>query len=136
MPVFLLVVKSAKLIATLSAALTILCAVMIVALQCASWKRYGVWNSYRLSSVIGSIKSDRDDTYVTASVDRQPPELTINQSPIEWVLGIPVLALLMVAVALHFALYLYLTTLEREARSSSPPISPSANGQVSSRKPR
>jgi len=115
MPVFLLVVKSAKLIATLSAALTILCAVMVVGLELASWRRNSVWDSYPLSSVIDSIKGDRDDTYVTASVPRQPAELTIKQSLIEWVLGIPILALLAVALALHFALYLYLTMLEKEA---------------------
>ena len=39
----------------------------------------------------------------------------IKQSLIEWVLGIPVIALLVIAVALHFALYLYLTALERES---------------------
>jgi hypothetical protein len=115
LPVFLLVIKSAKLIATLSAALTILCAVMVVGLELASWKGSGVWNSYRLSSVIESIKGDREDTYVTASVPRQPAELTIKQSLIELVLGIPVISLLMVAVVLHVALYLYLTTLEKEA---------------------
>ena len=115
LPVFLLVVKSAKQIAILSAVLTILCAVGVVGLEFASWKRDGVWNSYRLSSVIESIKGDRDVTYVTASVGRQPAEMTIKELVIEWVLGIPVIALLMVAVVLHFALYLYLTTLEKEA---------------------
>ena len=88
---------------------------MVVGLELASWRRNSVWDSYRLSSVIESIKSDRDDTYVTASVPRQPAELTIKQSLIEWVLGIPILALLVVALALHFALYLYLTMLEKEA---------------------
>src|ERR1700730_7636501 len=107
LPIFLLVVKSAKLIVTLSTGLTILCAVMVVGLQFASWKRNGVWNPYRFSSVVESIKGDREDTYVTASVDRQPAEMTIKQSLIEWVLGIPVLTLLVVAVLLHFALYLY-----------------------------
>jgi hypothetical protein len=115
LPVFLLVVKSAKQMAILSAVLTIVCAVLVVGLEFVSWKRDGVWNSYRLSSVIESIKGDRDVTYVMASVDRQPAELTIKQSLVEWVLGIPVIALLMVAVVLHFVLYLYLTTLEKEA---------------------
>jgi hypothetical protein len=113
--VFLLVVKSAKQIAILSAVLTILCAVMVVGLELVSWKRDGVWNTYRLFSVIERIKGDGDVTHVTASVGRQPAELTVKQSLIEWVLVIPVIALLMVAVVFHFALYLYLTTVEKEA---------------------
>jgi hypothetical protein len=115
LPIFLLVVKSAKQITILSAVLTVVCAVLVVGFEFASWKRDGVWNSYRLSSVIESIKGNREVTYVTASAHRLPAELTIKQSLIEWVLGIPVIALLMLAVVLHLALYLYLTTLEKEA---------------------
>jgi hypothetical protein len=47
--------------------LNILRAVMVVGLQFTSWKRNGVSNSYRLSSVIERIKGDREDTCVTAS---------------------------------------------------------------------
>ena len=115
MPVFLLVVKSAKLIAVLSIGLTILCAVAVAGLQAASWKRTGVWNSYSLSTVIEAIKSDRVDTYVTASVGRQSSELTTKPTLIEWLLEMPVLTLLTLAMLLLVALYLYLTALEKEA---------------------
>jgi len=99
-------------VVTLSGALTIFCALLVVGLQVASWKKTGVWNPYPLSSVIESIKDDRDDTYVTASVG-PPAEVTIRQALIEWVLGIPVIVLLMAAAVMHFALYLYLTRLEK-----------------------
>ena len=106
------IIKSAKLLVTLSGGLTIFCALLVVGLQVASWKKTGAWNPYPLSSVIESIKDDRDDTYVTASVG-PPAEVTIRQALIEWVLGIPVIVLLMAAAVMHFALYLYLTRLEK-----------------------
>jgi hypothetical protein len=108
----MLIIKSAKLLVTLSGGLTIFCALLAAGLQAASWKKTGVWNPYPLSSVIESIKDDRDDTYVTASVG-PPAEVTIRQALIEWVLGIPVIVLLMAAAVMHFALYLYLTRLEK-----------------------
>jgi hypothetical protein len=108
----MLIIKSAKLLVTLSGALTIFCALLVVGLQVASWKKSGVWNPYPLSSVIESIKDDRDDIYVTASVGPSA-ELTSRQPLIEWVLGVPVIVLLMAAAVMHFALYLYLTRLEK-----------------------
>src|ERR1700722_9632590 len=82
------IIKSAKLLVTLSGALTIFCALLVVGLQVASWKETGVWNPYPLSSVIESIKDDGADIYVTASVG-PPAEETIRQGLIEWILGIP-----------------------------------------------
>jgi hypothetical protein len=111
----MLIIKSAKLLVTLSGALTIFCALLVVGLQVASWKKTGVWNPYPLSSVIESIKDDRHDTYVTASVG-PPAEVTIRQALIEWVLGIPAIVLLMAAAVMHFALHLYLTRLEEGGR--------------------
>jgi hypothetical protein len=63
--------------------------------------------------VIESIKDDGADIYVTASVGPSA-EAAIGQALIEWVLGIPVIVLLMAAAVLHFALYLYVTRIEKE----------------------
>ena len=65
--------------------------------------------------MIESIKDDGADIYVTASIG-PPVEATIGHALIEWVLGIPVIVLLMAAAVLHFALYLYVTRLEKEWR--------------------
>jgi hypothetical protein len=75
-------------VVTLSGALTIFCALLVVGLQVASWKKTGVWNPYPLSSVIESIKDDSADIYVTASAG-PAVEVTIKQALIEWVLGSP-----------------------------------------------
>jgi hypothetical protein len=108
----MVITKSAKLLVTLSGALTIFCALLVVGLQIASWKKTGVWNPYPLSSVIESIKDDGADIYVTASVGT-PADETIRPALIEWVLGIPAIVLLMAAAVMHFALYLYITRLEK-----------------------
>jgi hypothetical protein len=112
LPAFMPIIKSAKLLVTLSGALTIFCALLVVALQIASWKKTGVWNPYPLSSVIESIKDDGTDVYVTASIG-PPAGETIRQALFERILGIPAIVLLTAAAALHFAFYLYLTRLEK-----------------------
>jgi hypothetical protein len=104
-------VRLARLITTLSAALTILCAVMVVGLQVTSWIKNGVWEAYLVSSVIESMKSDRYDVYITASVDRQG---TVRHGMLDWVMGIPAIVPLVVAAVLHFAFYSYLATLEEK----------------------
>jgi hypothetical protein len=42
LPAFLLIIKSAKLLVTLSGALTVFCALLMVGLQVASWNKTGV----------------------------------------------------------------------------------------------
>jgi hypothetical protein len=99
-------VKFAKITALLSAAWTILCAVMIVGFQAASWIRNGVWDGYRLSSVLKSLKGDQNITYVTASADKFDAELTTKQAIADWLLGIPAIVPLLIVAALHLAFYL------------------------------
>ena len=66
--------------------------------------------------MIETMKGDRNEIYVTASVDRQG---AIRQGMFEWLLAIPAIAPLLVAAALHLALYLYLAAIEKETSNSS-----------------
>src|ERR1700730_16091291 len=83
------VVKFAKMTALLSAGWTILCAATIVVMQVTSWIRNGVWDTYRLSSILKNLKSDQNIKYVTAGVDKFETELTIKQLLADSLLDIP-----------------------------------------------
>jgi hypothetical protein len=103
----------AKLTTMLSGALTILCAMLLVGWQVMDWIKVGIWNPYPLSSVVESVKGNRNATYVTASVDTSTVA-TIKRAAVEWLLGAPTIVPLLVVIALHLALYLYLAALEKE----------------------
>ena len=109
------VVKLARLTASISAVLTILCAALVFGLQVTSWNRTGVWEAYPLSSAIKSLKGDRADVYFTASSGKFQTELTNRQVLVDWLLGIPTVALLLAVAALHIVFYLYLAVIEQEA---------------------
>jgi hypothetical protein len=101
----------------LSAVLTILYAVVIFGLQVTSWIRAGVWETHRLSSVIRSLKSDDGITYTTASSDKIQTELTSKQEMIEWLLGTPTIAILLMVAALLFVFYFYLVAVEKQEQN-------------------
>jgi hypothetical protein len=63
-------VKLAKVATLLSAVFTILCVLVVFGSQVASWNRTGVWDTYRLSSVVRSLNNDHRITYTTASVNK------------------------------------------------------------------
>jgi hypothetical protein len=63
-------VKFTTITVLFAAALTILCAVVIVGWQVTSWIQNGEWNAYPVSSVISSLQRDRNNTYVTASLKK------------------------------------------------------------------
>ena len=115
MSVFQRVLKFAKVTALLSAVWTILCAVMIVGMQVTSWLGNGVWDTYRLSSILKKLKSDQNITYVTASAHKFETELTIKQVIADWLLGIPAIVPLLIVAALYLAFYLRLAAIEKEA---------------------
>ena len=98
--------------------------VAIVGVQVTAWIRTGMWEAYRLGSVIRGLKSGHADVYVTASVGKSPTELTNTQVLVDWFLEIPTTALLLAVAALHFAFYLYVVAIEqrqniRDHRSQS-----------------
>jgi hypothetical protein len=107
------VVKFAKMTALLSAGWTILCAATIVVMQVTSWIRNGVWDTYRLSSILKNLKGNHDTTYVTASADKFGTELTIKQGIADWLLGMPAILPLLIVAALHLAFYLRLAAIEK-----------------------
>jgi hypothetical protein len=108
-------VKLARLTAIVSAVLTILCAGWILGLQVTSWTRTGVWEAYPLSLLVKNLKSDQTGIYSTASSDKFQTKLTSKQVIVDWFLGIPTAAILLVVAALHFVFYLYLAAIEKEA---------------------
>ena len=107
------VVTIAKLATLLSAVSTILCAVVIVGVQVTAWIRTGMWEAYRLGSVIRGLKGGHADVYVTASTTKTATELTDTQVLLDWFLEIPTTALLLAVAALHFAFYLYVVAIEQ-----------------------
>jgi hypothetical protein len=101
----------------LSVVLTVLYAVVIFGLQVTSWNRTGVWETYRLASAVRSLKSDDGITYTTASSDKFQTELTSTQEMIEWLLGTPTIAILLIVVALHFVFYFHLVVVEKQEQN-------------------
>jgi hypothetical protein len=105
--------RFAKLTALLAAAFTILCAVMIVGWQVTSWIQNGEWNAYPISSVISSLQSDENATYVTASLKKVERGSPFWEAIADWLLGIPAIAPLLIAAVLLLALYLKLSAIEK-----------------------
>jgi hypothetical protein len=108
-------VKLAKVATLLSAAFTISCALVIFGSQVASWSRTGVWDTHRLSSVVRSLKDDQ--TYMTASANQSQGKLSSKEAMIDWLLGTPTVAILLIVVAFHFVFYLFLAFLDEEQRN-------------------
>jgi hypothetical protein len=63
----------------------------------------GVWDAYPISSVLNSLKNDGVNTYVTASSDK--PELTSTQVMVDWLLEIPTIVALLIALSSLLAFY-------------------------------
>ena len=115
MPTFQQTVKVARFIAFLSAAWTLVCAGLIAGRQAVSWLGSGVWDEYRLSSVIKMLKGEPAAIYVTASSDDGlEPAPTIIQAIGEWLLGIPVLVILLFVAVLLGIFYGWLVTVEND----------------------
>lgn len=108
------IVRLAKFTTLLSGVFTILCTGVVFGLQVTSWLQTGLWEAYQLSSVMGMLKSDRNDVYVTASTDKFQTELTSTQVMVDWLLGIPTVLLLLVVAGLHVFFYLHLVNIEKQ----------------------
>jgi hypothetical protein len=107
------IVRLAKLTTLLSGVSTILCAAAVFGFQVSSWLRTDVWETYRLSSAIRGLKSDDSAVYVTASTDKFQTELTSTQAMVDWLFGLPIVLLLLIATGLHIVFYLYLVAVEK-----------------------
>jgi hypothetical protein len=103
-------VKLAKRVALLSAMWTAVCAVLIVGLQITCWVRNGVWDPYPLSAVI----SNRGGEFDASHAEEFHP--AHRQEIVNWLLEVPTIVPLLLALALLFAFYIWLTTLEKGGR--------------------
>jgi hypothetical protein len=83
-------------------------AVVLVAAQVITWLQNGRWEAYPLSSfVLG-----RHD--ITGTVAREPITDRINVNRIlDWVLGVPAVVPLLIAIVALIALWRYLSEIER-----------------------
>ena len=106
------VVRLVKLTTAISGALTVSCAVTLAGLQAAAGLTDGVWEPYRLSTILASLQNQKSPSYFTASVRHDQPYM------IDWLLGLPAVPLLAIVAVLHFVLYFYLAGFEK--RSSHP----------------
>ena len=95
----------AKISALLSAVWTGLCAVLLSTCQVTSWLRTGVWDAYPLSSAINGLKIGGGDRYVTASSEGFKPESTSTQVMVDWLLEIPTIVILLIALSLLLGFY-------------------------------
>jgi hypothetical protein len=91
-------VKFAKITALLSAVWTALCAVMLAGWQVTSWLQNGVWDAYPLASVIKNLKGEQGVTYATTSSDELKTEPINIHGIYDWVLEIPAIAPLLIAL--------------------------------------
>jgi hypothetical protein len=103
--------KFARLTALLSAAWTILCALLLLGWQTMVWLRDDAWQSYTLATVIRNLHRTEDLTYVTASADRARTE-----GVGDWLLDTPASAFLLIVAAMLLAFYLWLARAEKWLR--------------------
>ena len=108
------IVTFAKSTTLLSGGSTIFCAAAVFGFQVTSWLRTDVWETYPLSSAIRGLKSDQSAVYVTASTDKFQTELTSTQVMVDWMFGLPIVLLLLIAAGLHVVFYLYLVAVEKQ----------------------
>jgi hypothetical protein len=110
-------VKFTKITVLFAAAVTILCAVMIVGWQVTSWIQNGEWNAYPVSSVISSLQRDRNNTYVTASLKKVETGSPFWEAVADWLVDIPAIVPLLIAAALLLTFYAKLSAIERAYRN-------------------
>jgi hypothetical protein len=104
-------VNLAKLTTALSGALTVSCAMILAGQQVAAGLMDGVWEPHRLSWIVASLKRGGSLTYYTASVNQTQPQV------IDWILDLPVIALLAIVALAHFIFYSYLVEFEKKGAS-------------------
>lgn len=109
---FLRLTKIAVLIA---AAWTACCAVVLLAVGIISWLRADEWASYPLSSILVT-----DRTYSLASSrEVGPGRVNMTDQMLEWVLGLPAILPLLVALIALLTFWMRLSKLERGAPRTS-----------------
>jgi len=100
-------VRFAKIAALLSAAWTMLCAVLVVGPQVSAWLQDGVLDAYSLSSTISRLHGNQK--YFTAGSDNLRSNWIVD-----WLLEVPAVVPLLTASALLLAFYAWVATVEKE----------------------
>jgi hypothetical protein len=108
---FLRLIRFARMTALVADILTIFNAVLIVGWQIIIFLKKGSWPALPLSSVFNKLESGRGAIYTTASASEIERSQLANV--VYAMLRVPTIVLLLVAVALLTAFYLWLTHTEK-----------------------
>jgi hypothetical protein len=102
-------VRFAKLTAVIADVSTVFCAVLIVGWQAIVFLRNGSWPSLPLSLIL---RAPNGEVSSTGSIDK----LAESRAPsfVDALLQVPIVMILLLAVALLTAFYLWLSSLEKE----------------------
>jgi hypothetical protein len=103
MPAFQRVVRFARLAALISAGWTFLCAALL-----AGWWAWS-GDAYPVSSIVQLLSPDR--TYVTAGFGET--DWTLKEAVIDWLLAVPAIVPLLVALALLVIFYRWLAVIDK-----------------------
>ena len=98
---------------TVNAATTV-CAILMAGWQVVIFLRDGSWPALPLSLLFGKAEDAQRDIYSTASVNK-----IASTAPdfVDMLLQIPIIVILVLAVILLSAFYLWLSAIEKEARA-------------------
>jgi hypothetical protein len=100
-------VKLAKVMACLSAAMTVVCAAVL------EWISRDAVDAYRVSSAVRLLKDDANKTYVAASLNSAADKLRGAPGANDWLLELPAVAVLLAIASVFILFYLSLAVLEK-----------------------
>jgi hypothetical protein len=100
-------VKLAKVMACLSAAMTVVCAAAL------EWISRDAVDAYRVSSAVRLLKDDANKTYVAASLNSAANELRGAPGATDWLLELPAVAVLLMIASVFILFYVALAVLEK-----------------------
>jgi len=108
------IIRFAKWTAWIVNAATTGCAILIVGWQVVIFMSDGSWQDLPLSLLFGKPEDDKGDIYSTASIDK-----IASTAPdfVGMLLQIPIIVILVLAVILLSAFYLWLSAIEKAARA-------------------
>jgi len=109
-------VRFAKLTVSVTIASTIFCTFLIVGWQITIFLRDGSWRALPLSLVFNTPEFKQGEVYLTASIDKTSESWTTNLT--DAVLHMPIITILLLAVAVLTAFYSWILRVERELAKS------------------
>jgi len=103
-----------KGLAVFAVALTAFCASGIMGWQFYSWAKAGSWNTVAFSHLLDLTHVSPPRTYAPASATSDRPAQERIDIIVEWLLDLPVIMPLRLALGLLTAFYVYLLSVEKE----------------------